>query len=127
MLSEYQSKWVHEVWILGAVPLAISAIYVGVGRGNALWRRCVCAVPGFILCGALGYAIAVSPLTENVAWEPYYWSFLWMVLLYGVSVVMCLLVHRGPKPLHALQVIQLPFAFLVWLFGAQIISRVPFP
>jgi hypothetical protein len=128
MLSQEQTKWLGETWILGAIPLAISAIYVVLGgRSTEQWRRWVCCLPGLVLCGALGYAIAVSPLTEDQPWEPYYWPFLWMFLVYMASVVTCVIVHRGPKPVHALQVVQLVFAFLVWLFGAQIISRVPFP
>jgi hypothetical protein len=127
-LTEDQAKWLREVWVLGAVPLAISVIYfVFAGRGVGLWRRTVCSLPGFVLFGALAYAIAVSPATKIHAWQPYYWPFLWMFPVYLIALVACFFVHRGPKSLHLLQGVQLFFAFFVWLFGAQIISRVPFP
>lgn len=114
-----------EYLYLGAplIGIGTSAAYFFVARGTPTHRRLLASAHGVVLAGVFLYIAVASSLTSPVSYAPYVRPFYALLVVFAAAVAISLFIYPGRRWVHLLQLVQLPSAFFVWLFGTMAIAH----
>ncbi len=123
MLTDYQWFALRQVWpVLVMLPPVAVLYYVAGRRGDRL-RRSLAASPPLLLLLAYAYALGVAPRAGDLGAGDRIGPFWFLLALFVVAEGYCLARFNGNGWTHALQLLLVPGAVLVWILGTMTINQ----
>lgn len=123
MLTDYQWFALQQSWPVLVMLPPVALLYYVADRRHDRVSRGLAASPALLLLLAYGYALAVAPLAGPLAAGGWIGPFWFLLALFLVAEGYCLARFNGNGWTHALQLLLVPAAVLVWILGTMTINQ----
>ena len=123
MLTDYQWFALQQAWPVLVMLPPVAALYYFAGQPRHPARRRLAASPPLFLLAAYGYALAVAPRAGPLRAGDWIGPFWFLLVLFLVAEGYCLARFDGNGWTHALQLLLVPAAVLVWVLGTMTITQ----